>query len=452
MNLLERLDNPKKLLVWILVISVLLRVGMALYFGNTVVELPGVADQESYHNLALRVLGGHGFSFGEQWWPATRANEPTAHWSFLYTLYLVAVYALTGSSPLAARLVQAVTVGILMPWLVYRIATRLFSSQMGAQMTAQLAQPEWQRGEWIGVLAAGITAVYIYFFYYAGALMTESFYITSILWSFDVALGIRMTERPSLRQWLYLGLALSVVVLLRQLFLLFIPFLLLWLWWSTRPRLWQAALPLVIVALMMLPWIIRNYIVFDHFVLLNTNSGYAFFWGNHPIYGTKFIPILPPEMGSYYSLIPPDLLYLNEAKLDSALLKLALADIMADPGRYLLLSVSRIPPYFEFWPTAKSSAVSNVSRVASFGLFLPFMLYGLVRTLRYRYGGWRQWLASPFTLIYLFILVYTGIHVFTWTLVRYRLPIDAFLTIFAGLALWQLAQWALHRKALSRSS
>ncbi|MEZ4646262.1 MAG: hypothetical protein R3E31_26655 [Chloroflexota bacterium] len=443
MNLRAQFTDPKKLLIWILLVSVLLRVGSALYLGNEVVELPGTADQESYHNLALRVLDGHGFSFGEQWWPATRANEPTAHWSFLYTLYLVAVYALTGSSPLAARLLQAVLVGILMPWLVYRVAQRLFSPRAGAEMT----QPEWQRGQWIGLIAAGITAVYIYFFYYAGALMTESFYITSILWSFDVALGIKMAERPLLRQWLHLGLALSVVVLLRQLFLLFIPFLLLWLWWSTRPKLWQVALPFMIVILMMLPWIIRNYIVFDQFVMLNTNSGYAFYWGNHPIYGTKFIPILPPEMGSYYSLIPQDLLYLNEAKLDSALLKLALADIMADPGRYLLLSLSRIPPYFEFWPTAKSSVVSNVSRVASFGLFLPFMLYGLIRTFRYRYGGWRQWLASPFTLIYLFILVYTGIHLLTWTLVRYRLPIDAFLTIFAALALWQLAQWVQRRRS-----
>jgi hypothetical protein len=67
----------------------------------------------------------------------------------------------------------------------------------------------------------------------------------------------------------------------------------------------------------MLPWIVRNYIAFDQFVLLNTNSGYASYWGNHPVYGTKFIPILPEEMGTYLDLLPRDLLKqgLNEAAL-----------------------------------------------------------------------------------------------------------------------------------------
>ncbi len=117
------------------------------------------------------------------------------------------------------------------------------------------------------------------------------------------------------------------------------------------------------------------------------------------------------------------------------LLRRALENIMADPGRYLLLSLSRIPPYFEFWPTADSGLVSNLARVGSFGLFLPFMLYGLWHTLRYRFPSWAAWLSSPFTLVYLFAIVYTAIHVLTWTLVRYRLPIDALLVQFAALSL-----------------
>ena len=96
-------QDKSRLLAAILAVSVLLRAGAALYFGNEVVELPGATDQLSYHNLALRLLGGHGFSFGEPWWPMTRAGEPTAHWSFLYTLYVAAVYAVTSLSPLAAR-------------------------------------------------------------------------------------------------------------------------------------------------------------------------------------------------------------------------------------------------------------------------------------------------------------------------------------------------------------
>lgn len=431
-------NHHGRILAAILSLSVLLRVGAALYMGNNIVPLPGVADQESYHHLAQRLLGGYGFTVGENWWPITQAGEPTAHWSYLYTLYVTAVYFLFGVNPLAARLIQAVLVGLMMPWLAYRLSLKLFSPDVIEDQRAA----EREHGVWIGLVAAGITAVYIYFFYYAGALMTESFYIVAILCSVDLALGIAQTERPRLGQWLLLGLALGLTVLLRQLFLLFIPFLLAWVWWAKRPSLLKLALPLLVVFLLMLPWMVRNYLAFDQFVLLNTNSGYAFYWGNHPIYGTKFIPILPEEMGTYTDLLPRDLLQqsLNEAALDSALLTRAIENIVADPGRYLLLSLSRIPPYFMFWPSADSGLVSNISRVGSFGLFLPLMLYGLWRTLRYSFASWSSRLASPFTLIYLFILAYTGIHVLTWTLVRYRLPIDAFLVQFAALSIFLIVR------------
>jgi len=423
----------------ILIVSVLLRLGAAFYLGNAVVPLPGISDQQSYHNLALRVLGGYGFSFGENWWPVTQAGEPTAHWSFLYTLFVTAVYAVFGNVPLIARIIQAVAVGVLMPLLVYRITRRLFSPTA----VSSTNYSELQNGEWIALIAAGATAVYLYFIYYAAALMTESFYIVAILWSFDLATKMAQKQENSLLDWAMLGVALGTAVLFRQLFLLFIPFLLLWLWWAVRPRLWQVVLPLFVVILMMIPWTARNYFAFDQFVLLNTNSGYAFYWGNHPIYGTKFIPILPEEMGTYLDLLPRDLLkqHLSEAGLDTALLKRALVGIAADPVRYVQLSISRIPPYFNFWPSADSGLLSNLTRVGSFGLFLPFMLAGLIRTLTYKYVSWRVWLASPFALVYLFILVYTGIHVLTWTLVRYRLPIDAFLLMFAALAIFKLVEW-----------
>ncbi len=429
--------KSQQVLLGIIVLAVVLRVAAAFYLGNEVVELPGTFDQVSYHRLSLRVLGGHGFSFGELWWPVTPANAPTAHWSFLYTLYLTAVYAIVGPNPLAARLIQAVAVGILMPFLTYKLSLLLFSPDSSAAKS----EPDFHKGVWIGLIAAAITAVYIYFVYYAAALMTESFYIVCILWSFMVAIQIQQTEKTTWRHWCYLGLALALTVLLRQLFLLIIPFVFLWLWLAARPKITYFLIPIGLMALFILPWTVRNQIVFDKFVILNTNSGYAFFWGNHPIYGTDFIPILPPEMGTYASLIPDDLLHLNEAELDSALLSMAIENVMSDPMRIFWLSLSRIPPYFTFWPSPDSGLISNISRVGSFGLFLPFMVFGFLHSLFYKFPTIKAKLTSPFTLVYLFLLVYTGIHVLTWTLIRYRLPLDAFLIIFAGLAWMKIGEW-----------
>ena len=82
------------MLAVILAISVFARVGSSLYQGAGIEPLPGVTDQISYHELAIRVATGHGFTFGQDWWPATKANEPTAHWSFLYVLMLAGIYSL----------------------------------------------------------------------------------------------------------------------------------------------------------------------------------------------------------------------------------------------------------------------------------------------------------------------------------------------------------------------
>jgi hypothetical protein len=422
--------SPRHWLIGIITLSVLLRLAAAFYLGNEVTELPGTADQLSYHNLAIRLLGGHGFSFGEAWWPATPANEPTAHWSYLYTAFITAVYALFGPNPIVARVIQAVAVGILMPWLSFQLATTLFNPN------APLSRPNRlvENGVRVGLASAGITAVYIYFIYYAAALMTESFYITSILWVFLLAIRMSQAERITWGDWLLFGLALGATILLRQVFMLFTPFLLLWLWYAARPNPLKLAIPLAVVVAMILPWTIRNYLAFDYFVLLNTNSGYAFYWGNHPIYGTKFIPILSPAQ--YRALLPEELLHLNEAELDTALMDLAMENVFADPLRYILLSLSRIPPYFQFWPSSESELISNISRVGSFGLFLPFMLYGLFYVLRLGFTSLVAFLRSPFALVFLFMLVYTGLHLLTWALIRYRLPVDALLILFAGVSVW----------------
>ena len=439
----------KRLLAVILLLAVLVRIGSALFQGETVETLPGVYDQVSYDGLARRVVDGYGFSFGEDHWPATRAGEPTAHWSFLYTLYLAGVYALFGAHPLVARLIQAVIAGLLHTWLAWRIGRRLF-------------------GDGAGLIAAALSALYIYFFYYAGSLITEPFYLTCVLWVFDITLRLaaeyprdskQPSQQPSQRwkQWLELGLAVGITTLFRQLFLLFVPFLYLWLWWqlaqplhsapSNDPgsdaRWWQRwlkpmggfAAATLVIALLIVPWTIRNYRAFGTLVPLNTNAGYVFFWGNHPIYGTHFVGILPSPGPSYYELIPKELLPLNEAKLDQALLKLGLQFIKEDPKRYLLLSLSRVQEYFKFWPSADSGRISNLARVGSFGIMLPFMLYGLYLTLFVRLRTYTREQRAALFLLCLFMVVYTGIHLLTWTLIRYRLPVDTFLLLFAAVGL-----------------
>jgi hypothetical protein len=443
----------RKWLIRILIVSMLLRVGSAIYQGNEVKELPGIYDQISYDGLARRIVKGYGFSFGEDHWPATQANQPTAHWSYLYALYLAATYAAFGIRPVVARLIQAMIVGFLHVWLVWRIGNRIF-------------------GRMTGLLAAGLTASYAYFFYYAGSLLTEAFFIVSILWVLDVTLRVHRNYSGAnsgcsvpLSLWLELGFAVGVAGLLRQVFLIFVPFLFIWLWWNMGPSSssaanrpvapdgysWEAVrgviLSVFVTAMLICPWTIRNYQAFGTFVPLNTSAGFALYWGNHPVHGTHFLSLLPGNWGAYISLIPAELRSLNEGQLDRALFKEGLRFIADDPARFVLLSISRIREYFKFWPSANSGYISNISRVASFGICLPFMLYGVWVSFRLIRRPCSPNQRSEIVLLYLFVAVYSGIHLTSWALIRYRLPVDAVLLIFAAIGFLDIARRVYYSKA-----
>jgi 4-amino-4-deoxy-L-arabinose transferase-like glycosyltransferase len=407
----------KQLLTLILAAAVLIRIPIALLMGDQVTVLPGIHDQVSYDALASSLLDGRGYSFTKNWYPFTPANTPTAHWSFIYPLYLAGIYAVTGYHPLAARLLQGIVGGALICLLVYLIGRRVVD-------------------EVTGLVGAALAAVYGYFIYYNVALMTETFFIVLVL--FSLYLGLELKEKPVLARWALLGLALGVAGLLRQTVLLFVPFLLLWLFWELKKsgvHWWYFAVPIVIIVLLIAPWTIRNYVVYHQFLPLNSNAGYALYASNHPHLGTHW------SNDNIVVPVPDELAGQNEAELNRALTRKGLEFILADPGRYMRLTLDKTLEYFKFWPSSDSSRISNLNRVFSFGLYLPFMLLGLYLS----FSRWRN-----FVPLYLFIVIHTAIHLLSWPSLRYRLPVDAVLMVFAGITILELAkQLKTWRRGLS---
>jgi hypothetical protein len=408
------------LLVSILAVSVLLRLAVAVYLGDSV---PPGKDETSYSVLGGRVAAGYGYTFPEPWYPFARANEPTSHWSFLYTAFVAAIYWLVGVHPLAVRLTGAVLGGLMLPWLVYRLARR--------------ALPD--RGR-VALLAAGCAAFYAYFILFAAQLMTETFYISCVLWSLERALALAQALARPGRAWLTaaagLGISLGLATLLRQSIMPWIAVLCLWLVWrgyrqgQIRRALLSAVAAGLIVLAMILPFTVRNYLAYGDFLLLNSNAGYAMYSAQHPLHGTSFQAFTAAPL-------PADLLGVaeNEAQWDRLLMARGFQFIFDDPQRYVLLSASRVADFFMFWPSGETIAINNIGRVASFGLFLPVMAYGLWLSR----GRWRE-----LQLLYLFMVFYTVLHLLTWAMIRYRLPVDAVLLIFAALALARLsAGWSI---------
>lgn len=397
---------PSRWLWLILALAVVLRLGAAVAIGDAVTDLPGIHDQITYDALTKSILAGRGYSFEYYWYPFTPANTPTSHWSFLYPLYLAGVYAVFGYHPLAARMIQGALSGALAAWLIYRLGKRLF-------------------GERVGLAAAALSAVYIYSVYYDAALMTESFYIVGILAMLNLVLDITDGTGRAVVKWALLGVALGITTLLRQSVLPWAAVMLLWIVWAGRKRVrWTHVLiPLAIVALFIAPWTIRNYRAYGEFLLLNSNAGFAMYSSQAPAHGTLFI-------SAHVEPLPPELAGLNEAQMDRALMRRGIQFVLDDPGRYALLSLSRVAVFFKFWPGPESSTMSNISRALSYALYLPFFLYGL-------YLSRREWRRC--SLLYLFGVVYSLVHILTWASIRYRIPIDAAFMPFAALAVVDIA-------------
>ena len=173
-------------------------------------------------------------------------------------------------------------------------------------------------------------------------------------------------------------------------------------------------------------------------MLLNANAGYAFYSSNNPALGARW------SAETAVAPVPDDLLGLTEAEMDRALMRRGLGFVLADPGRYILLTLNRLGEYFKFWPSADSSLISNLQRPLSFGLLLPLTLYGLYLG-RQRLRAW----ALPL----LFFAVTAATYLLSWPTARYRVPTDACLMPLAALTLIELysrfARWRSRQGAVA---
>ncbi len=439
------MKKTKAILLLILLISVAVRVLVAVYLGDVVDAPPLLTDQRSYHALGDRLVHGYGFSFDRGWYPFTEANTPTAHWSFLYSLFVAGIYGIFGVHPLSVRILQGILGGILLPITVYAFSRRLFQSASFLRHSVDV--------EKLGLLTAGTAALYPYFILYSATLMTETLYIIALLWS--LYLAIRLAECPTLKHGLLFGISLGTATLLRQSILPWILILAIWLIWTAvrsgffRRMIWILASSGLMLALMIAPFTIRNYLVYGEFLLLNSNAGYAMYSAQHPMQGTDFQEFSAAPM-------PTDMVGLNEAQMDRELMRRGIGFVLADPGRYLQLSLSRVVDFFEFWPTANTTLLNNLGRVGSIGLMLPFIVSGIAIALVWgsprAVGGWSQFSTTPLAMVLLFVLVYSLQHILTWATPRYRLPIDAVVLPFAALGLSHILHWIKLRISHQRNT
>jgi tetratricopeptide (TPR) repeat protein/4-amino-4-deoxy-L-arabinose transferase-like glycosyltransferase len=195
-----------------------------------------------------------------------------------YPYFLASLYTVLGDSYDVPRIVQML-LGLANIYLAFLLGRRLF-------------------GDTVGLVTAGLMATYWGLLYFEMELQPPVLVVTLTL---GLLLFLTAWDRdPKLKWAIGAGLILGVFTVVRSNVLLFVPVLLVWMWWSTRKRLPRRqmgqSLGVIVggVVLLVLPVTIRNATVGGEFVPISTNGGVNLYIGNNP--DTSFVTPRIPDV------------------------------------------------------------------------------------------------------------------------------------------------------------
>lgn len=369
----------------ILVLASVLRLVAAIAIPD---QTQLLTDAAAYRDSAAQLL--------QQWRLANLYQMP------LYPLLI----AVTG--PGIGQLLADIILSVGSVWLVCALTQELFADRLAT------------------IFAGLAAACYPPLIFFSVVGLSETLYITLILTAF---LG-----------WYHANFTLAAIaavlaVLTRPVFAVFAPLLVLYFALvvhrlSLAQGLRRLAAYAGIYCVLMAPWWLNNYAVYGRFVHLTPGSGTVLYAGNNPLnrsgggnVGVDF------DLGPFNAIADP-------VERDRALRRAAFSYIVANPQRFLELAGLKFVRMWRLWPVHEGYRSVATLTIAVVSFVPVLLLAGL---------GWfiQRAMTRRLSPILLFGLGYTAVHMVLVGTIRYRLPLEPFLLIFAGTAASHLFQTGL---------
>ena len=369
-----------------------------LYAYVLVGDDPLLGDALEFHLQANALADGHGylqpFLFRDQGIIRPSADKPP-----LYPL-LEAALSLLGGRTWAWHHVVGMACGA---------ATVAVIGLLGRRVA----------GPRVGLLAAGLAAVYPLLIATDGSLRSETVY--ALLISLVLLAALRLPERPAV-----FGALVGLATLTRGEALLLLGLLALVRGVGVR----RAGIAVGACVLVLAPWLARSWIVFDQPVLVSTNVGGLLAGANcDSTYGGAFLGqwdlrCLPPPRSS------------NEAREAARLRRVGLDYARDHAGRVPVVVAARLGRSFELFRVRQQATMEafyegRSLRVEQAGVAMYYALLALgaigVAVLRRRGGPWPI-LVAPFALV---VVVSVTAYGFT----RFRVAAEPGLVVLAAVGL-----------------
>jgi hypothetical protein len=408
---MKLLENKRHLLLFIFVSALLVRLGTMV-----LLETYKFKTEQSfgfgYASTAKYVALGYGFSKLQD---DSGVPRPTAISPPGYVYFIALVFSLFGvytvKSAIVIELLQSLTAAL----------TCVAFYDLGKRFN-----------ETAGFLAALAAA-----FYPSSVLFSVMRISPILLVVLFLALIIhylfKIQEQWRYRDAVICGILMAVNALMEPVVIIFYVASCVWLLlWSSGSRLAAVKCFLFmgfVCILCILPWTIRNYIVFNDFVLIKSSMGKNLLEGNRPTGDGILFTYEYDDVFSGAEL--KELKGLNEVEKNKVMQRKAIDYIKADPGRFLGLTVKRIYYYWSLTNPYRPTTYDNL-RIVTYGPVLVFAIIGAI-------FGWRR---RKETSIFLFLLLSYPIpyYITQITIYRYRYGAEAFLLILASYAVVELVK------------
>lgn len=304
-------SNPAAILLIAVVFRILLIPTVLNWLGTPANHFEG---NEPSH-IAAHLLRGDGFAS-----PFTDLAVPTAQQPPLYPLFLACIFKLFGAfSKTSLYLILAANcvAGGFTAFLIYQGGVKFFSPRV-----ALLSAWTWSIFPPIAITDITLNG-------YAFVALAV------VLW-----LNFVPDLIPKTRNWILLGVAVGIMLLLNPMLVLLVPASVLWL--NKKQVLVMLAAALICLA----PWYVRNFRVMGHFYpALRDNLGMELYLGNHP--GMSGTCDYWTGESPYGAALPR----VGEARFFELRKKEAFAYIKSAPADFFVRSVKRFARFwFSPWP------------------------------------------------------------------------------------------------------
>jgi hypothetical protein len=382
-------------------------------------------DNLWYYNRAVAIASGQGYS---------QAGIPTAYWPPGWPGFLGLLFWLFRPWPLIGQIANLGFAAITFV-LALSLGFALFGDRRVGRLTALILIPYPNQIGYVPILG------------------TEVFYTALLL------LAVFITIRGAETARLMLSGVLFGIATLTKTQTLLIPAVLLTVWWllgKERMRLLsilgKVAVVYAAMAVVILPWTARNYMVFGEFVFVSTNGGGTLLSGNNPTAAGDYT-----ENDALVKRVPNDVA--GQVANDRFATSMALKWIGDNPLAVLALVPKKVwrlwapdgeaewafqagyKHYEDYWALFRAFRVANQIYYLSLILLVMLSIFYFIK---------QRHVVSPYAAAgYILVAYFTVISIVFSGQSRFHYPLMPWVAMYAA---WTITQWANGRGASARSA